>query len=155
MLAYLALSLPASVYLPSGFALDSTLFLRGGAFFHYYPLYPNRSNYLTTQLQATPWWDDSALAESAASVVGNSILLPNGVGVSGPLFAAAAQTSALGVGGYVWESGTYLVEGANPSASYTYSVGSAAVPEPLTILGSITAAGFGVAFKRKKNSKKG
>ena len=28
------------------------------------------------------------------------------------------------------------------------------VPEPLTILGSITAAGFGVAFKRKKNSKK-
>ena len=30
----------------------------------------------------------------------------------------------------------------------------AAVPEPLTILGSITAAGFGVAFKRKKNSNK-
>ena len=29
---------------------------------------------------------------------------------------------------------------------------SSAVPEPLTILGSITAAGFGVAFKRKKNS---
>lgn len=28
------------------------------------------------------------------------------------------------------------------------------VPEPLTILGSITAAGFGVAFKRKKTSKK-
>jgi hypothetical protein len=28
-----------------------------------------------------------------------------------------------------------------------------AVPEPLTILGSITAAGFGVAFKRKKNDK--
>jgi hypothetical protein len=28
-----------------------------------------------------------------------------------------------------------------------------AVPEPLTILGSITAAGFGVAFKRKKNNK--
>jgi hypothetical protein len=29
-----------------------------------------------------------------------------------------------------------------------------AVPEPLTIFGSITAAGFGVAFKRKKNSNK-
>ena len=28
------------------------------------------------------------------------------------------------------------------------------LPEPLTILGSITAAGFGVAFKRKKNSTK-
>ena len=33
-------------------------------------------------------------------------------------------------------------------------VPSASVPEPLTILGSITAAGFGVAFKRKKNSNK-
>ena len=29
-----------------------------------------------------------------------------------------------------------------------------AVPEPLTILGSITAAGFGIAFKRKKNRNK-
>jgi hypothetical protein len=32
--------------------------------------------------------------------------------------------------------------------------GNYAVPEPLTILGSITAAGFGIAFKRKKNSNK-
>ena len=53
MLAYLALSLPVSVYLPSGFALDSTLFLRGGAFFHYYPLYPNRSNKETKQNRYT------------------------------------------------------------------------------------------------------
>jgi hypothetical protein len=29
-----------------------------------------------------------------------------------------------------------------------------AVPEPLTIIGAITAAGFGVVFKRKKNSNK-
>ena len=35
-----------------------------------------------------------------------------------------------------------------------YAFVPAAVPEPLTILGSITAAGFGVAFKRKKNSTK-
>ena len=35
-----------------------------------------------------------------------------------------------------------------------YALIPAAVPEPLTILGSITAAGFGVAFKRKKNSTK-
>jgi hypothetical protein len=29
-----------------------------------------------------------------------------------------------------------------------------AVPEPLTIIGAITAAGFGVVFKRKNNSDK-
>jgi hypothetical protein len=38
--------------------------------------------------------------------------------------------------------------------TFSYSPAPAAVPEPLTILGSITAAGFGVAFKRKKNSNK-
>ena len=29
--------------------------------------------------------------------------------------------------------------------------GGEAVPEPLTILGALTAAGFGVAFKRRAN----
>ncbi len=35
---------------------------------------------------------------------------------------------------------------------FSFSPVTSAVPEPLTILGSITAAGFGVAFKRKKSS---
>ncbi len=51
-----------------------------------------------------------------------------------------------------------LLESPSISASGTFSYAPAAptsaVPEPLTILGSITAAGFGVAFKRKKNSTK-
>jgi hypothetical protein len=44
------------------------------------------------------------------------------------------------------------------SASYTitYNYSSAAVPEPLTMLGAATALGFGAAFKRRslKNNKK-
>jgi hypothetical protein len=39
-------------------------------------------------------------------------------------------------------------------ATKTLAPSASAVPEPLTILGSITAAGFGIAFKRKKNSNK-
>jgi hypothetical protein len=37
---------------------------------------------------------------------------------------------------------------ANATVTYTYDAPAAAVPEPLTILGAATAAGFGVAFKR-------
>jgi len=46
---------------------------------------------------------------------------------------------------------------ANATVTYTYTATpSAAVPEPLTILGAATAVGFGVAFKRRalKNNKK-
>ena len=48
----------------------------------------------------------------------------------------------------MYYSGAYAI------GDYVGGSAPAAVPEPLTILGSITAAGFGVAFKRKKNSTK-
>lgn len=53
----------------------------------------------------------------------------------------------------VFFSGTSLLS-ANAIVTYTYT--SAAVPEPLTILGAATAVGFGAAFKRRalKNNKK-
>ena len=47
--------------------------------------------------------------------------------------------------GLTWATAVLVSEPFVPSAS---------VPEPLTILGSITAAGFGIAFKRKKNRNK-
>ena len=74
---------------------------------------------------------------------------------------AASQASVLVVSGdlFVWDPvppfggsrGHYGAAFGDPVGEDYYY---ASVPEPLTILGSITAAGFGVAFKRKKNSTK-
>jgi hypothetical protein len=108
-----------------------------------------------SQIQATPWWGNGQLASDlshAAYLFDGSPSI-----VRGPLFAFDVKSSALpfqSVSAY-----QYNEFGANPyasNASRTYAVQSvpAAVPEPLTILGAITAAGFGVAFKRKKNSTK-
>ena len=49
------------------------------------------------------------------------------------------------VGGFA-ESYSRWYTGTTP---YQYAVAVESVPEPLTILGAITATGFGVAFKRK------
>jgi len=56
---------------------------------------------------------------------------------------------------YLFDALNGAFAGSQPQSRYGYfAVATSAVPEPLTILGSITAAGFGVAFKRKKNSNK-
>jgi len=108
---------------------------------------------LSTQLQATPWWGDNALADSLATAVGTSFGLPNTSGQWGPMFSVSLNGTSQNNTIFYTAGG---IAGTNlPIANtYTYAVGSAAVPEPLTILGAITATGFGVAFKRKKNSTK-
>jgi hypothetical protein len=115
------------------------------------------------ELEQQPWWGNSSLVEDLAGNVG---LFSS---IETPLFVSSdenGQTSLIkeldfesttlvrdqGVT-YLMLSGdaasllnTYILELAAPAPS--------AVPEPLTTIGSITAAGFGVAFKRKNNSKK-
>ena len=126
---------------------------------------------LKTQLEATPWWGNGSLGFQVATAVGNEL------GWYSPAYARYAEGGPLfayGVGpvGWIGENiySLYKVDpvdwrvedviGIDTTQWYPHvyavgsAVGSAAVPEPLTILGSITAAGFGVAFKRKKNSTK-
>lgn len=67
--------------------------------------------------------------------------------------------TGLGLSGWSGSSNINTSFSTQASASYTitYDYSTAAVPEPLTILGAATAAGFGAAFKRRalKNDKKG
>ena len=107
-------------------------------------------------IQASPWWGNSSLAENLASTVSGTLGFPNyDEGTGGPFFAYEG-----GSNGIYSRYNYYMLPGSSSfvatSQDYarTYAVSStaSAVPEPLTILGSITAAGFGVAFKRKKNS---
>jgi hypothetical protein len=112
-------------------------------------------NDLETRLQATPWWGDSVVAESAA-------LAGFGLGwvqdVYGPSFAYGISTfpsqgtfvNTKNIMFYCTGCGKPIMSGFSVGAlnSGVYAIATA-VPEPLTILGSITAAGFGVAFKRK------
>jgi hypothetical protein len=119
-------------------------------------------------LQSQVWWNDTQLAFNFANAVNLNLglpilgLFPTAVG---PLFAYASNTPH-------WNGSDYWVEfftaRATPEgqglfttpngavwdqANVTYAIASAvnpaAVPEPLTILGAMTAAGFGVGFKRK------
>jgi len=118
------------------------------------------------ELEQQPWWGNSSLVKDLAGTVG----LFSSIGT--PLFVSSdenGQTSIIreldfestdlvpdqGVT-YLMLSGnaasllnTHILELAAPAAPPP-----SAVPEPLTIIGSITAAGFGVVFKRKKNSNK-
>jgi len=118
-------------------------------------------NSLTTQLQATPWWGDQFLAISIAMEVWQGLGLPGG-GIYGPFFASGSYNFKgqhfMNISSYdTSANGVVSLAGTLANDEVVYAVGSivpAAVPEPLTILGSITAAGFGVAFKRKKNSTK-
>ena len=117
---------------------------------------------LQTQLQATPWWDNYFASSSFAALVGDGLGLYSTPSIwtsTGPLFASGASFSTVGYSYWypevIWSSlsgiGSRTV-GENVSLTWAVASTPAAVPEPLTILGSITAAGFGVAFKRKKNS---
>ena len=112
-------------------------------------------NDLETRLQATPWWGDSVVAESAA-LAGFGLGWVQGV--YGPSFAYGISTfpsqrtfvNAKNIMFYCTGCGTTRMSGSSIGIldNGVYAIATA-VPEPLTILGSITAAGFGVAFKRK------
>ena len=126
---------------------------------------------LIDQLQATPWWGNDNLANTFSTTVGN--FFGNSNDGSGVYFAHALSSESFVIGFYYDENynsfplfdtrevvdvyGTQLnlkIYDDGRTKEYAVAVTPAAVPEPLTILGSITAAGFGVAFKRKKNSTK-
>jgi len=113
---------------------------------------------LQDQLVATPWWGNETLATTIANQVAGQLGILNSIGPTqgGPLFAYQLAAS---LNTKIYLQGSVPTLGIPLNTTYRYAVGSAvvgsaAVPEPLTILGSITAAGFGVAFKRKKNSSK-
>jgi hypothetical protein len=114
---------------------------------------------LSAQLSATPWFNfgsdvatNSQKTLDLASAVGNTFGLPNTLNLSGgvgPLFYN--QVMGMGIGIYELSPGLGVygsVYSSNPGVR-TYAVVSSAVPEPLTILGAMTAAGFGAGFKRK------
>jgi len=110
-------------------------------------------NSLKSQITSTPWWDSST--SGLAIEIGSDLGVLNGLWF-GPLFGFRSdyeifvRTLAFDTYNGRIETGydlkttvhTWAVAGSNVTA----------VPEPLTILGSITAAGFGIAFKRKKTS---
>jgi hypothetical protein len=120
-------------------------------------------------------WGNPSLAEGLAGVVkGDLGYQPSpydGQSVIGPYFAYNnydyAPTNYFVVDAYNVRFNYYfgngyisVPEGLPPGdtlvgqtlPNITYATATA-VPEPLTMLGAITAAGFGVAFKRKQNSK--
>jgi hypothetical protein len=113
-----------------------------------------QSDTLLAQLETTPWWGNEPLAVSLASKIGVALGTDGitwGYGQVGPLFAHQRFT------GVFFNVSHGRIEADGFLGWTRFAVGglqssAAAVPEPLTILGSITAAGFGVAFKRKKNS---
>ena len=115
-------------------------------------------NSLKSQLEATPWWGNSTLAADLATAATSAGSWNNDNGGMGAFFAFntfwdayTANAEGGGALGADFANSNYLVQMENADIVYA---APAAVPEPLTILGSITAAGFGVAFKRKKNSNK-
>ena len=101
------------------------------------------------------------MAITFAETVGNSFGLPNFGGFVGPFFIAEYVVVAGEVSGASWalftlDEGLFGVEFVllGDASGLEFAVGQE-VPEPLTIIGSLTAAGFGVAFKkRKKDSNK-
>jgi len=114
-----------------------------------------------TQLESTPWWNNDSLGYDMAVTVGLSLGQYVGY-VTGYSFDSSGLPNA--AYGY-WNTGLFLRHGGpinplsvnlNGSGSFVWAVGSAssAVPEPLTILGAMTAAGFGVGFKRKLGKSK-
>jgi hypothetical protein len=113
------------------------------------------------ELEQQPWWENSSLVEDRAGNVG----LFSSIGT--PLFVSSDENGQTSIIRELDFESTDLV----PDQGVTYLILSgdaasllntrilelaapSAVPEPLTIIGSITAAGFGVAFKRKNNNNK-
>jgi len=113
------------------------------------------------ELEQQPWWENSSLVEDLAGTVGLFSSIEN------PLFVSSdenGQTSQIRTLDFestdlVPNQGvTYLILSGDAASLLNTRIlelaAPSAVPEPLTIIGSITAAGFGVAFKRKNNNNK-
>jgi hypothetical protein len=121
-------------------------------------------------LQSQTWWGDSVRAKNFASAVGESLGLPF-LDQAGPFFVWLGDLEGRGPTGISWVKnsvppGTYpgdsgqipglLYEFVIPGDSIeTYAIATATtpVPEPLTILGSIAAVGFGAVCERIKRKK--
>jgi hypothetical protein len=113
------------------------------------------------ELEQQPWWGNSSLVEDLAGNVG---LFSS---ISTPLFVSSDEN---GQTSQIWtldfestdlvpnQGVTYLILSGDAASLLNTRIlelaAPSAVPEPLTIIGSITAAGFGVAFKRKNNNNK-
>ena len=111
---------------------------------------------LSSQLSSTPWYNDFNLASGLLGVVKTSLGTPNtgDLDTESPYFVSLytfspGNTFPLALS--YSTGGTTSSSGVSPGMSGTFAVGSvaSAVPEPLTILGAVTAAGFGAGFKRK------
>ena len=115
------------------------------------------------ELEQQPWWGNSSLVEDLAGNVGLFYSIRT------PLFVSSDENGQTSIIRELDFESTDLV----PDQGVTYLILSgdaasllntrilelaapppSAVPEPLTIIGAITAAGFGVVFKRKNNSDK-
>ena len=104
-------------------------------------------------------WGNYTLANSLALVVKGDLGYPNGIGLlMGPYFASSIVNDSLVYGSVFCGKGCFIGSGSTLSVPFlgelqqTYATATA-VPEPLTILGSITATGFLAAFNRIRNKK--
>ena len=113
---------------------------------------------LSESVERTPWWEDEAVAFDVAgqfAALCQDGCLPNefeGVAL-GPLFAYALQAP---IGTIVYETYDETLDAsfageipATRSGTYAIVSSTTPIPEPLTILGSVAAVGFGVVMKRR------
>jgi hypothetical protein len=116
-------------------------------------------------LQSQTWWGDEVRAKDFAYAVGGSLGLPF-QGQAGPFFVWLGDLEGSGPTSIAWVPPVHNVyPGQNVGLLYpfvipgdsseTYAIATPAtpVPEPLTILGSIAAVGFGAACERIKRKK--
>ncbi len=108
-------------------------------------------NSLQATLQSQPWWGSSTSASQFATVVGNSLGLPNFFGINGPLFSFNSGR-VFGVG--INTSQSFVLGSVVPSArlnsvSLAYATARATpVPTPALLPGLL---GLGaVAWRKRK-----
>ena len=109
------------------------------------------------QLEAQPWFGSESLALSATTQVGVGLGAPNTLGIFGPFFAYEArevgmETDFVSVG-TVFGPNFVISNFVNPQdfAHYAIATEVEQVPEPLTILGTITFGGFIAGMKKRRN----
>jgi hypothetical protein len=113
-------------------------------------------------LDGPAWWADPARSQQAGFLLSQRLQGEVQVSVANnlfrstlgdPRFPRAVLTMNIGSASDISGSGNWYADGLGygPARSGTFiaEATSVAVPEPLTILGSIMAAAFGAAFKRK------
>ena len=95
-------------------------------------------NFFVNSIEAFVWTQETGMVSLKETLIGA------GLDVSGWTLSSATAISADGF--------TIVGNGTNPSGQYEAWVANLspeAVPEPLTILGAMTAAAFGIGFKRQ------